>query len=250
MLRGSEFLNRVSDKILVATSLTQPPGGADTPRSRRPITQHTSTTYAKEINVFGGGLSVTNDPGFFVKNLTIPSSFSIGVRFKTSSTRDYATLFRSDRSIGTVIYIDINDGGPNYLVFLCGSGYINYTGTYRDNAWHSIVGVVERNSMTMYFDGVGFASASTNYSKTQYPSSYIGNDSYATYSTTYAFDGSYCDFFICRGALKQPEITLYHKNTRAQKTPHTLVGLASAPSTKPWLYRRSETVSRSYLQVS
>lgn len=201
---------------------------------------------------FAGAADSYNLPQFLVSK-----GISFGIRFSYTATTASMTLLDFPLSVGggTIVYLRVNENATG-KVGVAGTAplFTAYSPAngYNDGKWHSAVVTFGDNSGTanLYVDGTKQAvSAGLSIPNYQTDVPRIGSERWfgANYSW---FNGKLADAFCVQSILTQSEIFLYHSETAKQGADNTGIGKAIASSSKPWLYRRSSSISRPYLQVA
>lgn len=201
---------------------------------------------------FAGSADAYNLPPFTVKR-----GMSFGVRFRYTATTANMTLLDFPLSVGggTVIYLRVNENATGKVGLVGASplftAYSPANG-YNDGAWHSAVGVFGTNNGTanLYVDGK-LVATSAGLSMTEYASDNPRIGSERWFGVNYCwFNGDMADAFCAETTLSQQDAFLFHSDTIKQGADDEDFTVVSVPTTKPWLYARSSSVSRPYLQVA
>lgn len=224
--------------------------------SNRPLTVVGSpgSAYGKygRCATFAGTADAYTLPQFRVKR-----GISFGVRFKYTATTASMTLLDFPLSVsgGTVIYLRVNENAtgkvgvagiaPLFTAYSPANGY-------NDGVWHSAVCVFGSNSGTanLYVDGK-LVATSAGLSIADYTTDFPRIGSERWFGSNYAwFNGNMADAFCVDSILSQQDILLYHSDTAKQGSDQDDFFVPTGSGAKPWLYRRSSSVSRPYLQVA
>lgn len=212
---------------------------------------------AKAYGKWGGAATLAGSAdGFALPSFNLGPGSSFGIRFKTTSAAASMTLldFSQSSGAGSIIYLRINEGGTG-KVNIAGIypffNAVSSTNTANDGAWHSTVGIYGPNgAMFLYVDGLLVASASATIAKFLVLDARVGVERW--FSNNYAWlNGTVADPFMCNTILTSQEIRAYHSVTTEQGFDFGAVGKAGGAATgKPWLFRRTSSVSKPYLQVA
>lgn len=192
--------------------------------------------------------------------ITITYPYTVAVWFRQVDSTNYGDIASlADTAGNNWILFTVESGGAGlHLDCRRYNGSFAATqssGTVSLGVWHHCVMEIQStSSITCYLDGFPVITASTSIaSASNWTTVGVGRFLYGTsVSGTTNAGNMIGEFLEYNRALSASEIRSLASGASPliAKARRPMVGKAGASITKPWLYRRSSTVSRPYLQVA